>query len=226
MPRVIAFDVNETLLDLSPLDPLFERLFGSAALRAQWFAQMLQLSFVGGLTGRYIDFSSAQRAALTMLAETTGTQLDPDVGERIIDQMRHLPPHADAAPALDRLREADLALAALTNSPLDVARDQLAHAGLADRFDVILSADQVKALKPRPEPYHLVARTFETSPADVWLVAAHAWDVSGALAAGCAAAFVSRPGRVPSPLGDQPDINGTDLLEVAERIAAGEGSRA
>lgn len=218
MPHVIAFDVNETLLDLGPLDPLFERAFGSAALRAQWFAQMLQLSFVGGLTGRYLDFPSAQRAALTMLAETTGTQLDREDGERIVDQMRRLPPHRDAAPALDRLREAGLTVAALTNSPLDVARDQLAHAGLADRFDAILSADEVKALKPQPEPYHMVARTFETEAHDVRLVAAHAWDISGALAAGCAAAFVRRPGKVLSPLGNQPDISGADLADVAERI--------
>ena len=218
MPRVIAFDVNETLLDLGPLDPLFERAFGSAAFRAQWFAQMLQLSFVGGLTGRYVDFPSAQRAALTILAATTGTQLDREDGERIVDQMRRLPPHRDATPALDRLREAGLTLAALTNSSLDVARSQLAHAELADRFDAILSADDVKAPKPRPEPYHLVARTFETEAHDVRLVAAHAWDISGALAAGCAAAFVSRPGKVLSPLGDQPDIRGADLAEVAERI--------
>src|ERR687896_727721 len=223
MPRVIAFDVNETLLDLGPLDPWFERAFGSAGLRAQWFAQMLQFSFVGGLTGRYVDFPSAQRAALTMLAETTGTQLDREDGERIVDQMRRLPPHPDAAPALARLREADLALAALTNSPLDVAQDQLAHAELADRFDAMLSADQVKALKPQPEPYHMVARTFETEARDVRLVAAHAWDISGALAAGCAAAFVRRPGKVLSPLGDQPDIVGEDLGEVAERILAIDG---
>ena len=38
---------------------------------------------------------------------------------------------------------------------------------------------------------------------DVMLVAAHAWDVSGALAAGTRAAFVARPGMVPSPIGDQ-----------------------
>ena len=218
MARVIAFDVNETLVDLAPLDPLFERAFGSAALRSQWFGQMLQLSFVGGLTARYVDFPSAQRAALTMLAETTGTRLEREDGERIVEQMRRLPPHPDAAPALDRLRGAGLTLAALTNSPLDVARDQLAHAELDRWFDAILSADDVKALKPRPEPYHLVARTFETDPHDVRVVAAHAWDISGALAAGCAAAFVSRPGKVLSPIGDQPDISGADLVEVAERI--------
>jgi 2-haloacid dehalogenase len=54
----------------------------------------------------------------------------------------------------------------------------------------------------------------------VRLVAAHAWDVSGALAAGCAAAFVARPGKVPSPLGPQPDIVGADLAEVAAMIRA------
>jgi 2-haloacid dehalogenase len=219
MPRVIAFDVNETLLDIGALDPLFERAFGSAALRAQWFAQMLQLAFVGGLTGRYVDFPSAQRAALKMVADMTGVGLDPEEGERIFDLMRRLPPHADAAPALDRLRETDLTLVALTNSPVDVARDQLTRAGLADRFDAIFSADQVQALKPRPEPYHLVARSYDASAGDVRLVAAHAWDISGALAAGCAAAFVQRPGKALSPLDERPDIMGADLHEVAEQIA-------
>ena len=60
---VIAFDVNETLLDLRALDAPFTAAFGDALLRPQWFALMLQMSFVGGLTGTYVDFSSAQRSA-------------------------------------------------------------------------------------------------------------------------------------------------------------------
>jgi 2-haloacid dehalogenase len=220
MPRVLAFDVNETLLDLAPLDPLFEQALGSAALRQTWFSQMLQVAFVGGLTGRYVDFSSAARAALAMVTATQGLELQEDAAERITAQMRRLPPHPDAAGALARLAEAGFTLAALTNSTLEVAREQLEHARLADRFDAILSADQVRALKPRPEPYHLVARTYGVEPGGVRLIAAHAWDVAGALAAGCAAAFVRRPGKVPSPLGDQPDIVGDDLNEVAEQIIA------
>ena len=123
---VIAFDVNETLLDLSVLD----EHFGSEALRRRWFAQMLQLGFVSGLTGRYVDFGTAQRAALEML----GTEVDAGV----VDAMRSLPPHPDAAPALDRRR----------------------GGGLDDRVDAILAADHVKGGKPRPEPDALVARTF------------------------------------------------------------------
>jgi 2-haloacid dehalogenase len=207
--RVIAFDVNETLLDLSVLD----ELLGGAEARARWFGQMLQIAFVGAITDRYVDFTTAQRAALTMLGHDQNA-------DAVIERMKHLPPHPDAALALDRLRDSGHQLAALTNSTLEVARAQLQNAGLADRFHAILSADQVRALKPRPEPYHLVARHFDTEPADVRLVAAHAWDISGALAAGCKAAFVRRPGKALTPVGDQPDIAGDDLRAVADEIAA------
>jgi 2-haloacid dehalogenase len=206
VPRVVAFDVNETLRDLAGLDDLL----GGPEARARWFSLMLQVAFVGGLTDRYTDFSTAQRAALAMLGHSEE--------EAVLEQMRRLPPHLDAAPALDRLKARPLQLAALTNSTLDVARAQLENAGLAHRFDAILSADEVQALKPRPEPYHHVARHFDVDPPDVRLVAAHAWDISGALAAGCKAAFVRRPGKALSPVGDQPDIVGDDLLEVADRI--------
>jgi 2-haloacid dehalogenase len=54
----------------------------------------------------------------------------------------------------------------------------------------------------------------------VRLVAAHSWDVSGALAAGCKAAFVARPGMVLSPLGSRPDIIGADISEVVDQIIA------
>ncbi len=220
MPRVIAFDVNETLLDLSVLDPLFEQALGSAALRPQWFALMLQVSFVGTITGRYVDFTSAQHAGLAMLAERHGIALDEVDSTRIVGAMRSLPPHADVHASLARLRAAGFTLASLTNSPLDVALDQLANAGLRECFDSTLSADQVLALKPAPQPYHLVARTFGVPIHEVRLVAAHAWDISGALTAGCAAAFVARPGMVLSPLGAQPDVVGSNLAEVAERILA------
>ena len=209
MPRVIAFDVNETLLDLTALDPLF----GDAALRKRWFAQMLQIAFVGIITDQYIGFADAQRAALEMLGEDA----DPDV---VAAAMRSLPPHPDVAPALDRLREGGLTLCSLTNSSLETSTAQLTHAGIADRFEAILSADQVGRLKPAPEPYRLAAETFGAPIGDVRLIAAHAWDCAGAIAAGARAAFVERPGMVLSPVGEQPDLVGSGLDEVASLILA------
>jgi 2-haloacid dehalogenase len=217
---IIAFDVNETLLDLRPLDALFEEAFGTAALRQQWFARMLQVAFVGGLTERYVDFTTAQHAALAMTARLQGVELAEDDAQRIVDGMRALPAHPDVPDALARLKKQGFTLTTLTNSPLDVARDQMRHAGLADHFDATLSADQVRALKPRREAYGLVASTFDVALADVRLVAAHGWDVTGALAAGCAAAFVARPGQALIPIGDQPDIVGDDVAAVVDLVVA------
>jgi 2-haloacid dehalogenase len=218
--RVIAFDVNETLLDLRPLDPVFEGLFGDASLRAQWFAQMLQVAFVGAITNRYVDFTTAQRAALDMVAQRRDVTLPPDAGDRVTATMRELPAHPEVADALSRMRSDGHELAALSNSTLEVEEAQLAHAGLTERFDAILSADTVRALKPRREPYELVARTFSVRVADVTLVAAHAWDVAGALAAGCRAAFVARPGMPRNPIDPEPDFLGADLDEIGDQIRA------
>src|SRR3954447_1511537 len=170
---VIAFDVNETLLDLRPLDAVFEEIFGEASLRGQWFAQMLQVAFVGAITDRYVDFTTCQRAALDMVAQRRGVTLPPDAPDRVAATMRALPAHPDVPDALLRLRAGGHQLAALSNSPHDVENAQLAHAGLTDRFDAILSADTVRALKPRREPYELVARHFAAPTSEITLVAAH-----------------------------------------------------
>ena len=220
MPRVVAFDVNETLLDLRALDPHFVRVFGDAAVRPLWFAQMLQLAFIGAITGVYIDFTTAQRRALRMVATRRGVDLADADAAAIADQMQHLPPHADVIPALERLAGTGALLVALTNSPAAVADAQLRNAGIRDRFAQAFSADAVRRLKPAPEPYRMVAERTAVTAGEVMLVAAHGWDISGALAAGCRAAFVARPGALLDVEGPQPEIVGADLGTVAARITA------
>ena len=100
---VLAFDVNETLLDLRGLDPPFAAAFGDAALRPQWFALMLQVAFAGGLTGGYVDFVTAQRSALAMLATRQKVTLSPAQSDAIVNGMRTLPPHPEVREAMVRL---------------------------------------------------------------------------------------------------------------------------
>ncbi len=85
---------------------------------------MLQVAFVGALTGRYVDFTSAQIAALHMTAARAGRSLTDAEASVIVGAMRRLPPHPDARPGIERLREAGFTITALTNSLLDVAQDQ------------------------------------------------------------------------------------------------------
>jgi 2-haloacid dehalogenase len=222
MARVCLFDVNETLLDLGALDPHFERAFGDASVRRSWFLQVLQSALVATVTGAYSDFGAVGGAALDMTAERLGVRLSEEDRRSIVGGIRELPPHPEVPAALDLLRDAGLRLAALTNNTAEVAEAQLANAGLSDRFEKILSADTVRRLKPAPEPYRAAAEALGVETSQVRLVAAHAWDVAGAMRAGCAAAFVARPGMVLDPLAEPPDVVGTDLSAVAASIIAAE----
>ena len=220
MGRVQVFDVNETLLDLAAMDPHFERIFGDADVRVTWFSQMISSALVATVTGAYSQFGAHAMAALEMTAEQAGVELAEDDKEAVADQLRRLPAHPEVAGALRRLRGDGLRLSALTNSTEEVARAQLEHAGLIDLFELVLSADTVGRLKPAPEPYRMAAERLAVPADQVRLIAAHAWDVAGAAAAGCATAFVARPGKVLDPLVERPEIIGADLAEVAEVILA------
>jgi 2-haloacid dehalogenase len=218
MARVCVFDVNETLLDLGALDPHFERVYGDAGVRRSWFLQLLQSALVATVTGVYSDFGTIGAAALEMVAEREGVYLSEVDKQEILGGMRELPPHPEVAKSLERLREAGLRTATLTNSTREVAEAQMENSGLRGYFEQILSADAVKRLKPAPEPYMMAAESLGVEIGQVRLVAAHSWDVAGALRAGCAAAFVARPGMVLDPLVERPDVVGVDLREVADRI--------
>lgn len=54
--NTLVFDVNETLLDISHMDPIFEDIFGSADIRKEWFSQVIQDAMVASLIDRYTDF--------------------------------------------------------------------------------------------------------------------------------------------------------------------------
>ena len=220
MKRVCVFDVNETLLDLAALDHLFERAFGDASVRRLWFNQMLQSAFVATITDAYATFGEAAGAALRMTEERQGVEISDEDMREILGGLRTLPPHPEVPESLDRLREAGFRLATLTNSTQEVAEDQVENAGLTDRFEQILSADTAKRLKPSPAPYRMAAQSLEVPERGMRLVAAHAWDVAGALRAGCAAAFVAR--QPFDPLVERPDVSGADLAEVADGIIAAE----
>jgi 2-haloacid dehalogenase len=198
--RVCLFDVNETLLDLRALDAPFETAFGQPGMRQQWFAQLLQSALVSTLTNAYADFGTVGKAALDMVARRNGREVTDADRDAIFGMVRSLPPHPEVGAALERLHAVGFRLATLTNSTEAVARAQLEHAGLIDHFERTLSADAVRRLKPAPEPYRMAARELGVEIGAIRLVAAHAWDICGALRAGAAAAFVARPGLVLDPL--------------------------
>jgi 2-haloacid dehalogenase len=219
-PRILLLDVMDTMLDLRPLRAHFERMFGDPNVAQLWFGQMLQSAFVLSLTGSYADLGRIGSAALDMVAQRRGVSISPEDRQALFAQVRSLPAHPDVPDGLRRLKDAGFRLATLSNSTQALAEAQMRHARLDGYFEKILTADLVQRFKPAPEPYRYAAQAFAAAPGEVCLIAAHAWDIAGALRAGCAAAFVARPGQVLDPLAPAPDISGKDLIDVADALIA------
>ena len=218
MKKVCVFDVNETLLDLRALDPEFEKIFGAASVRKEWFGQFIQSALLTIVTDSYQPFGTIGAAAFDMIAEKYGITVADKDKKALLSKLVQLPPHPEVATNLARLKENGHTIAALTNSTLEVAEKQLQNAGIAKYFDKILSADTIKQLKPAKAVYEMAATSFDVSVGDIRLIAAHAWDIAGALNAGCSTAFISRSGMVLDPLYQQPEIIGKDLRDVVDQI--------
>ncbi|MGP4734139.1 MULTISPECIES: haloacid dehalogenase type II [unclassified Psychrobacter] len=219
-PSIIVFDVNETLLDIDTLTPLFTRVFGKQRVLREWFAQLVLYSQTMTLSGLYTPFGELGVGALQMVANIRQVALtDADINE-FKERMNALPAHPDAAPALTRLRDAGFRLVTLTNSASSASPTPLEKAGLSQFFEQHFSIETVGKFKPAPNTYQLVADTLAVDTSDLCLVACHLWDTIGAQAAGCRGAFLTRPynAMLNAPNVLVPDLTASDLSTLADQI--------
>jgi 2-haloacid dehalogenase len=218
-PKLLFFDVNETLLDLSAMKTSVAlALDGRADLLPLWFTTLLQYSLAATVGDNYDDFGEIGAAAMMMVARNNGVTLSPEDARRAILPIRSLPPHPDIPAGLDQLKQAGFRMVTLTNSCQTAVDAQIKNAKLMDMFETRLSVEEIQLFKPHRHVYKWAARKMGLPPEQCMLVAAHGWDIAGALWAGWRAAFISRPGAQLYPLAPAPEIAEPDLIAVAKRL--------
>jgi 2-haloacid dehalogenase len=220
-PKLLFFDVNETLLDLSAMKTsVAQALDGRADLLPLWFTTMLQYSLVATVGDNYDDFGEIGAAAMMMVARNNGVTLSQEAARKAMLPIRSLPPHPDVRSALDQLKQAGFRMVTLTNSSQAGVDAQIKNAELLDMFEVRLSIEDIQLFKPHSHVYKWAARKMGLPLAECMLVAAHGWDIAGALWAGWRAAFLSRRGAQLYPLAPTPEIAEPDLIAAAKRLIA------
>ena len=212
--RGVLLDVNETLLDLSGLQPAFDALDLPDA-RALWFARTLRNGFALAASGDCRTFADVARATLVSLDPG---RLTPGDADALLDAFTRLAPHPDVEPGLRVLADAGIPAITLTVGDAEtVARIFDAH-GLADLVAGHLSAADFGRWKPAPAPYLAGCLALGLPPGEVTLVAAHSWDIHGAHRAGLRTAWISRVEQVRPDIFVSPDLHGPDLPSVATQI--------
>lgn len=218
---VLLFDVNETMLDVKALAPKFTEMFGDADLLGEWFALLLRYSLDVTTTGDYRPFDELAAGALVTTATRAGKAIHADQATALADAMAELPAHPDVADALWTLKASGFRLATLTNSRLDVVRSQLEFAELDSFFDTVLSVETVERFKPHPDTYLYAASQLGVPIGAITMVAAHDWDVNGALLAGANAAFIERPGSPRAPHAQIPELVAPDIGGLKTLLTGG-----
>jgi 2-haloacid dehalogenase len=220
-PSVLVFDVNETLIDINSMAPLFERIFGDPRAMREWFGQLVVYSMAATLSGHYTDYVALGQGLLRMLANIHDVAITNDDVHSLKVGMLTMPAHSDVEDGLLALRDNGFRLVTLTNSPPNPdGPTPLEHAGLAHFFEQRFSVDTCRAFKPAPTVYRFVCKELGVTPAECMMVAAHMWDTVGAQAAGFSGALITRPGNAPLPIRDlpQPTLIANDLRELAQQL--------
>jgi 2-haloacid dehalogenase len=220
VPSVCVFDVNETLLDIEFLAPLFQRLFGDRKVLREWFGQLILYWEAITLSGAYATFFNLGQGVLKMLGSIHGVSITETDVDELRTRMLTMPAHADVAAGLKQLKDAGFRLVTCTNSPPDPQTSPLKHAGIDGWFERSFSVDRVRRFKPAPQVYHLVTEELNVAPAVICMVAAHVWDTIGAQSIGCAGVLIARPGNAPLPMPGlpQPQVVAPDLPGAATQM--------
>ncbi len=224
-PPLIVFDVNETLLDIDVLEPLFDCIFATKGRMREWFAQLILYSEALSLTGNYVQFDELGAGVLRMLGKIHSVVITEAHVHELGGLIANLPVHADVPASLRSLKDAGFTLVTLSNTPAGPGPEPLDKAGLAPLFDRRFTVDPVQRFKPTPATYRMVTDAMEVAPADTWLVAAHTWDTIGAQSFGWKAALVTRDSNAPLVLDglQQPTLVVRDLTEAVRSIISAPG---
>lgn len=217
-PRAVCVDVMGTLVDLAAARRRLEALGAPPLALEVWFHRLLHTAVSVSMTGNFRPFPELAKPVLESLL----VQLDlpPDGATEVLDALGELDAYPDAGPALERLAASGIRVVALTNGTEQNTRKLLVRGGLEPYVERIITTESVEVYKPHPDVYGRAVAELGLPASEITLVAAHAWDVMGAIAAGLGAIWISRlERRWPLPLPQSPTA--ADLGEAAERILAG-----
>jgi HAD superfamily hydrolase (TIGR01509 family) len=158
LPDAVVFDNDGLLLDTESVwtraeQDLFE-------LRGTEFTPADKLELVG--TSAEIAGGILERR---LGAPGAATELIEELNELVVAELEHgVEAMLGARELLERLREQRVPLGLVSNSPLRFVRRSIELAGFEGFFDVVLSAHEVAAPKPAPDPYLEACRRLGVEP--------------------------------------------------------------
>jgi 2-haloacid dehalogenase len=169
-PRVIVFDVYETLLDMSVVERKINQITDSKRGYTIWLELFMQYCFANNSLDTFHDFISIARVTLQMTSRTLGRTLPEAEANDLLELLRHLPVREEVPPCLSELNDLGLTIIALTNAPEKVVCQRMERTGLISYFENVLSTETVKKYKPEKKVYEWASQKLNTNISEMLMV--------------------------------------------------------
>lgn len=216
-PKVIVFDVYETLLDMGNVERRINLMTDSKRGYTIWFELFMEYCFANNSLDSFHDFISLAKATLQMAGAKVGKNIADAEANDVIQILKHLPVREDVPSCLSELNDEGFTVIALTNVPEKLVYERMESSGLISYFETVLSAETVKKYKPEKKVYEWAAQKLNVKTGDMIMVTSHGWDIAGAANAGMKTALLKRDKHLLFPLSAKPDITGS-LSEIVSAL--------
>lgn len=213
----VLFNLTGTLVDPTVMAAPLGDSGADEELVLSALDDAVAMAMVEALTGGSTALDDLISAAMRRRLRLAGG--DENRAAAALELIGTMPAYLEAPGALEELRGRGLKLGVLAQSSAAATDAVLRFAGLRDRFELVLSAQDAGAPKPDLRPYrYALAQTGAEAGNAVCFVSTHWWDVAGAKRAGLRTGWVARRERALLDTVPPPDYTGRDLAEVAEAI--------
>jgi 2-haloacid dehalogenase len=218
LTTTLAFDVYGTLIDPFGISERLAVIAGdqTGPLARLWRDKQIEYLFRRALGRDYRPFSVCTSQALDFAAMQLRVEISTADKEQLLAGYRELPAYEEVAESLHALKNAGYRNYAFSNGEPDDLAYLLAHAGLDDSLDGIVSVHDVNSFKPDPAVYAHFIEQAGTSPDHTWLVSGNPFDIIGAHMSGWHTAWIRRnPAMQFDPWGIEPEVVVTDTRELS-----------
>ena len=190
--KALVFDAYGTLFDVQSVAAVTEAAFpGHGATITQiWRLKQLEYTWLRALMGRYEDFWTVTTESLDFTLKTLGLTATPAFLAEIAGAYDGLALYPEARAALQGL--ASYRLAIFSNGSPAMLKRLVAHAGIGEFLETVISVDEIGVYKPDPRGYAHVEKRLGLSRDEILFVSSNGFDIAGAKAHGFTVARIER----------------------------------
>jgi len=213
--EICVFDAYGTLFDFNSAVARHRAVIGpkADALSELWRAKQIQYTWLRNGMGAYDKFWQVTGEALDHCLAAHGIG-DASVRDKLMSAYLALDPFPEVPAMLERLTRAGKRLAILSNGNPEMLDAMVKASGLADRFEAVLSVDDVQVFKPDARAYRLVEQRCGVTPGKVCFLSSNCWDAHGAAHFGFVTVWVNRARAPDDNLPGKPAAQINDLSHL------------